>query len=103
MDRLKLKTTCIEKLIINKFKRISNTELVCKFPVYKYKHSTLITCVLTADIEEQVVMVEIIDNSTGTIYSPYYNRKYGKNSVVDIIDKNINNEIKSLRMAGIIK
>lgn len=104
MDKLKLNTTDINKLISNNFRKISSTEFVYKIPVYKYKHSTLVTCIFTADIEEKVITLQVVDNSTDNIYSSYYNREYSKNNnVADTIDTNINKEIERLKKENIIK
>lgn len=103
MDRLKLKTTDIHKLIQNKFHKISDCQYVYRFSAYKYKITTLITCVMTADIEDSTLYIDVIDTNNGTLYTPYYNNECGRNEVLDIVKTNIDREIQKLRNEKIIK
>lgn len=103
MDNLKLKTTDTKKLVSHRFRRISDTEYVYRFPVHKYKNTTLITCILTADVEDKVVMVEVIDNNNNTLYAPFYNREYGKNKVAEDITAKVESEINMLKKVGVVK
>lgn len=103
MDRLKLNTKNEKLLISNRFSKISDTEYIYRFPVYKYKFTPLITCVLTVNTEEMLIDIEIVDTNRGTLYFPYYNNEYGKNKLVDQINKRVTEYLKILQQKGIVK
>lgn len=71
-------------------------DYIYKFPVYKSKkNEPLIFCKLGIDEETKRVYFNIC-NVDDTLYTPYYNREYGKSKVVEVIDKNIKKEFKKL-------
>ena len=71
-------------------------DYIYKFPVYKSKkNEPLVFCKLGIDEETKRVFFNIC-NVDGTLYTPFYNREYGKSKVVEVIDKNIKKEFKKL-------
>lgn len=71
-------------------------DYIYQFPVYKsQKKEPLIVCKLGVDEETKRVFFNVC-NVDGTLYTPYYNREYGKSKVVEIIDKNLRKELKKL-------
>ncbi len=68
---------------------------IYKFPVYKNNKVPLIFCKLGIDEETNCIWFNVYDLHD-MLYAPYYNRTYGKNSVVPIIDKEIKKEINRL-------
>lgn len=103
LDRLKRKIKDIDKLP-PRFHQIyvNSHSYSYRFPVYKYKNQTLITCILTADDETQELYIEVINNDY-TIYPPYYNPySYRNNQLVGIIEKKIEIELGKLKKEGVI-
>ena len=71
-------------------------DYIYKFPVYKSKkHEPLVFCKLGVDEEIKRVFYNVC-NSDGTLYTPFYDRYYGKSDVVKVIDKNILKEFRKL-------
>lgn len=76
-------------------------DYIYQFPVYKsQKKESLIFCKLGVDEETKQVFFNIC-NPDSSLYTPYYNREYGKSTVVEIIDKNIKKEFKKLGVVEI--
>lgn len=65
------------------------------FPVYKYKRKPLIFCNIFVYEEDKTVRYEITDMDNN-IYASYYNRQYGKNELLTIIDSTIKKEFFKL-------
>lgn len=71
-------------------------DYIYKFPIYlSKKKEPLVFCKLGIDEETKRVFFNIC-NVDGTLYTPFYNREYGKSKVVEVIDKNIKKEFKKL-------
>ena len=73
-------------------------DYIYKFPVYlskKKEPEPLVFCKLGIDEETKKIFFNVC-NSDGTLYTPFYNREYGKSKVVEFIDKNIKKEFKKL-------
>lgn len=70
-------------------------DYIYKFPVYKHNKVPTLFCKLGIDEETNRIWFNVYD-ANDTIYSPYYDRKYGKNSIIPIVEKNISNELKKL-------
>lgn len=71
-------------------------DYIYKFPVYlSKKKEPLVFCKLGIDEDTKQVYFNIC-NVDGTLYTPYYNRDYGKSKVVEVIDKNVSKEFKKL-------
>ena len=92
----------INTLINYGFKKISDTEFVYRVPLYKYMNRVLIQGIFTADVDENTISIEVIDNNTGTLYFPYYNADYGKNDVKKIVDRKMSTEINKMSKSNII-
>lgn len=71
-----------------------------KFPVYKSKGSTLLECELILFEKSGNATVNVYDYNTKIKYPTFYNNTYGKNIVVNTINKNISSEFKKF---GIVK
>ncbi len=66
------------------------------FPVYKYKGIVpTIYCKLGVDEETKIVWFNVCDDND-RLYAPYYNDEYGKNLIVQDIEKIIIKEFKKL-------
>lgn len=66
------------------------------FVVYKYKEMVpMIYCRLTVDEETQRAYLNVCDDND-RLYAPYYNDEYGKNVIVQDIEKEINKELNRL-------
>ena len=71
-------------------------DYIYKFPVYlSKKQEPLVFCKLGIDKETNKVFYNVC-NIDGTLYTPFYDRYYGKSKVVEIIDKIILKEFKKL-------
>ena len=68
--------------------------------VYKYKNTVpMIYCRINVDEEDNRVWLIVCDDND-RLYAPYYNSEFGKNTIVDDIEKNISKELNRL---GILK
>ena len=54
------------------------------------------------DLEDNRCDYQVVNTSDGELYAPYYNRKYGKNKVVEELDTRIAKEFKKLQGNGMI-
>lgn len=71
-------------------------DYIYKFPVYKSKKKEpLIFCRLGVDEETKRVFFNIC-NPDNSLYTPFYNREYGKSKVVEVIDRNVQKEFRKL-------
>ena len=69
---------------------------IYRFPVYKYKNKTVLECELTVGFDTNNIIINVY-NSHHEIYTPFYNVEYGNfESILDIVNKNINKEFKKL-------
>ena len=65
-----------------------------KFPVYTTKdNKPIIFCNIEIDCKTGEVSLNIYDDNN-ILYSPYYNREYGRSKVVRTIDRNIKKQLK---------
>lgn len=81
-------------------KRHSDSEnelYIMRFPVYREEDSKRVTLEssIIINVETGSVAVDVYDNNYNQ-YTPWYTREYGKNNVVNIVDKNIDKKLKSL-------
>ena len=65
------------------------------FTVHIYKGISLIYCKLGIDDETKDVWFNVYD-ANDILYAAYYNDEYGKNSIVDNIEKVISKELNKL-------
>lgn len=72
-------------------------DYVYKFVVYRYNNIPLLFCKLGIDEETKRVWYDIY-NTNNTLYSPYYNRKYGHNLIIQNIEKAVWDEWNKLGM-----
>lgn len=70
-----------------------------KFPVYKHNGIPLVFCKVGIDEETKRVWFNVCDTND-TLYAPYYDRMYGKNTMIDNIEDIIAEEFARL---GIVK
>lgn len=70
-------------------------DYVYKFPVYSYKNIPLVFCKLGIDEETKRVWLGMYD-ANNVMYSSYYDREYGKNSIIKNIEKAISKELNKL-------
>ena len=68
-----------------------------RFPVYKYEKFTVLECELRTILGEDNVQIDVYDYGTTSRYAPFYYCKYGNyDKMLEIIWKNINNQLKQL-------
>ncbi|MBD5496443.1 MAG: hypothetical protein HDR11_01575 [Lachnospiraceae bacterium] len=72
---------------------------IYKFPVYKNKGIPLIFCKLVIDEDTDIVWFNVY-NADNTLYTPYYDKTYGNNSVVAEIESAI---LYKLNKLGAVK
>lgn len=70
-------------------------DYVLKFTVYKYGKIPLIFCKLGIDEETNMIWHCIYDASNN-LYTPYYNREYGRNNIVPKIEKEVKKKLNEL-------
>lgn len=66
-----------------------------RFPVYKYKKQPIIFCTLGIDEETKEVRFTVKD-ANDNVYAPFYDREYGVNDIIPLIEKNISSELRKL-------
>lgn len=72
---------------------------VHSFPILKDEYSNRITIIGEFQYykSEETIFTKVIDAATGTIYSPFYDRKYGNfTPILQRIENNINKEMKRI-------
>lgn len=74
-----------------------------RFPVYKYKKDILLWCLIYIDLEEKNFSVNVVKSYNNSTYPAFYNRKYGKNRMVESIDRKIKQQLDILIKDNIIK
>lgn len=68
------------------------------FPVYNYNKAVpVIYCRITVDEETNRAWLNVCDDN-GRLYAPYYNQEYGKNAIIQNIEKVIANELNKLEI-----
>lgn len=94
----------MEGYTIISFRRLKNKEFKYNyqekyytyvFPVYKHKSKPLLFCKIFIFEEDHSVKF-IVEDNNGKAYANYYNREYGKNNILKIIDLSIEKEFKKL-------
>lgn len=88
-----------EKLKVNKNITYKDLEAIgFKRGVYKkHIYKDLIDFVLGVNLQNGEWYYQVLDNNTGTMYIPYYNRIYGKNIVVEKLDKEVEKIFSKMR------
>jgi hypothetical protein len=86
-----MSSVTIEQLKENNFRYIEGYYSY-RFPVYKNKKDILLWCNLNVDFENKTCVINVTDSNNNT-YSPYHNRDYGKNKVVESVDRKINQQM----------
>lgn len=71
-------------------------EYVLKFAVHKYCQIPLIFCKLGIIDEAENMVWYCIYDANDNLYAPYYNREYGKNSIVPKIEKEIKDKLNKI-------
>lgn len=83
-------------------KRMSDDESTCyyyRFPVYRYNSSNVIEAEFLLDIDYMTIVINVYESSSRGLYAPYYYYEYGNyDGIMEIINNNINKEIKKLRL-----
>lgn len=55
----------------------------------KHIYKNIIQFELGINLDEREWYFQVLDNNTGGMYIPYYNRIFGKNEVVESLDKEV--------------
>ena len=78
------------EMFISKYFKYKNNEeyFITAFPVYYYDDTPMLYCVITVGDEFKTINYKIV-NGANELYSQYYNRTFGKNTVIPVIEKNI--------------
>ena len=66
-----------------------------EFPVYRSHGKTVLYCKIGIEEGTKLVWFNVYDNNR-QLYTPYYNRTYGRSNVITIIDSNISKELLRL-------
>lgn len=73
---------------------------VYRFPVYKYKHITMLECELKVILGENIVYVDVYKYNTLDRYEPFYNVEYGKyDAILFKIQEKINKKFSKLKIS----
>ena len=68
-----------------------------RYSTYKcYIYKDLIQLVIHINIEEKDWDYQVIDVCNESLYTPYYDREFGKNSIICELDKKIENIINEM-------
>ena len=68
-----------------------------RYSTYKcYIYKDLIQFVIHVNIEEKDWDYQVIDVCNESLYTPYYDREFGKNSIICELDKKIENIINEM-------
>ena len=68
-----------------------------RYSTYKcYIYKDLIQFVIHINIEEKDCDYQVIDVCNESLYTPYYDREFGKNSIICELDKKIENIINEM-------
>ena len=68
-----------------------------RYSTYKcYIYKDLIQFVIHVNIEEKDLYYQVIDVCNESLYTPYYDREFGKNSIICELDKKIENIINEM-------
>lgn len=95
IDKYKLNKNVTEKILSKNGFDKSGT-----YKCFVYKN--IIQLIVRVDIEENWWDYQIYNVDTKSIYNQYYDRKYGKNSVVKEIDHKVKKSISELVKANIL-
>ena len=80
---------------------MSDTEIECysiRFPVLKYNKHTTLECELTVELQTGNVIIDVFNYRSRDQYTPYYHVECGRYETLDIIQNEINNYIKKLKI-----
>lgn len=76
----------------------TTTNYIYRFSVYKYEGKSLLNCELIVDTHTKIVSINVY-NQSGNIYRPFYYTEFGNHDhIIDIINNNILNEFKKLKI-----
>lgn len=71
-----------------------------RFKSYVYKK--MLQLVIYIDTDDNWWTYQVHDVNVGTLYVPYYNKRYGKNELIEKIDKKIKNTIDQMLEKNIL-
>lgn len=79
----------------NKFMSSEDSDVYStKFPVYKYKKSTVLECEVSVELQTGDVVINVFNYGTRDIYAPFYNAEYGKCEILYDINNAIELQLK---------
>lgn len=91
----------LSKLIDFGFRKLFTGEIVYRFPVYKYNGKPIVYAEFIYNTEENQIHIHAVDNKGSSC--SYNKEEYGKSSVVEIINIEINKTIQQMKKNGLIK
>ena len=96
MQAIKVNKTVTHTRLMSFGFRKYGTTYRLSVPICLYKGRSTLSLDFSINMEEKSFQYEIIDNNTGSLYSSFYNQRYGKNYVVDTTKKKLNEYIKKM-------
>ncbi|MCI8579211.1 MAG: hypothetical protein HFH04_00425 [Dorea sp.] len=85
--------------------RKCGAEYRLNIPLYKYKHTPIISVNFVVSIFDNYIGYDVIDNNSGELYTHLYNRMYSNpkhNKVLKKIIKELNIHLERMKNVGII-
>lgn len=67
-----------------------------KFPVISYNKTATIECEIAVSTITGIVNVNVCNAGTKELYTPYYNREFGRYEIIKSIDTKINQKLIEL-------
>lgn len=91
-------------LIQHGFQKYGN-KYILKFPLHKYKKTTVIELNILISTENEKVELEVMDCTTNSLYTPFYNSEYPSkknNLVLQKVERKANKKVKELIECGVL-
>lgn len=96
------KTVTHTRLISFGFRKYGKTYRL-SVPICMYNGKPTLSLDFIINIEEKSFQYEIIDNNTGTLYSSFYNQRYGRSYVVNATQEKLNEYINKMINCKILR
>ena len=67
-----------------------------RFPVHRYKKYTTLECELIVELQTGEISINVFNYGTNERYAPFYHLEYGKYEILEVINKNIEEQLKKI-------
>ena len=67
-----------------------------RFSVHKYRKITILECELSVELQTGDITINVFYYGTNEIYTPFYNHEYGIYSILDSINKAVEDQLKKI-------